>query len=233
MAYSFIQQVEATFTAVAPALTPAANDSLIIVVFSQSGAPSAEGITDGGVGNTYVQRLAHVSGTNGMSVYDCIGTAKNLSTTITWTHTGGTASGIYVAQYRDVPSVFLGLSSNVYSGDGSTGANKLNSGIVTGVIAGSMLFGFACDANAPGTTDGMSAGTSPVAFTGRTKVWSGFDAGLNAMAEDASVNANAAATWGITANAFDGFFMIAAAYGPPPPPAFSRPYLGGPLSTVI
>ena len=134
-------------------------------------------------------------------------TLGNLSTT--------TGMGIYVAEYH-VPGASFALS-----GTGAASATQVPSAIgadllIAGPVGSSgsvLLLGFSIDSQFNGSV-APTAGTTPVAFTGRTPVWATRNLGTtSALPEDATITGNGTATAGtVSGNQFNNFNTIAAAF---------------------
>jgi hypothetical protein len=141
------------------------------------------------------------------------------ATTITFSQSiSSNITSLYVGDYSGVATsnALLGTAQS-YTNGSSLGANTLSSGAVSGVSVNALLWSMVYDLNF--VTNNTTAGTSPTSFTARpsTGVWSN----SAALAEDAAISSNVAATFGITADHFDAFAIVAAAFqlaGSTPPP---------------
>jgi hypothetical protein len=221
---TFVQQtqnsVAAPITSVAaPSITTTAGNALVIAVLTTLGDAST--INDGGIGNTYTLAGTVSGGAFELQLFY----AQNIhggATVFTANATDQTYA-IYVAEYSGLATsgLFINFAGNSTSGSEGTGANAITSGTVTN-SASAMLFGFTVSTNG---NAGATAGTSPIAFTGRGGVWAAFSGSttVTALAEDAPISGNAAATFG-AGNQFDAYFTVAMALAvaPAPPPAIQH-----------
>jgi hypothetical protein len=222
LSYTFVQQVEnssasgsASFAA--PALTVGTGGHLLaITTICSSGDFAALSLSGGG--NTYLAATSQAGNGLTLGLFYVQGAASG-STTVTATlSSGASLAAIYVAEYSGIATTaaLLGVNSTATTGSGSTGANFLNTGNVSGVTAASLLFGFCADTN-PNTT-ACTAGTLPTAFNGRTAVWGTYSGGtaIN-VPEDAEITSNVAVTYGVSSgNSFDIILAVAAAFAYPP-----------------
>jgi hypothetical protein len=207
MTIAFVAQAENSVAsgtaslAASPALTVSAGDALEVQVLFNIGQTFT--INDGGVGNTYVLKTSVNDGTsNQINTYVAQNCAA-ASTTITITSGGSNVSGVYVKQITGVSTsaAVVGTpTSNFQSGGPGSGANVIVSGnVAVGATPINVLVsGFTC--NLQGSTPVATAGTSPLAFVGRTPVWSVFGAGTaDTVPEDLRVvgaTGNVQATFG-------------------------------------
>lgn len=217
MAYTFVQQAEgsnvnvaATAVTSAPIVNTANN--LLVGVALYNDAASGGPLTDT-QGDIFTQVVAiNDSGSTNLILAIYTALAKGGSNTYTLTSTGGSfALAAYVAEYT-VPvgaTLALNASKTIKTSNGSVGANNIATALL-GNTGDNLLFSFALNTNKHVAN---SAGTSPVAFSGRAAVWSTYGAATAcAIAEDAEVLSNSAATWGTVAGGvFDPIIVVAAA----------------------
>lgn len=216
MSYTPVQQIDgsnvnvaATAVTSAPITNVAGNLLVAVGLFNDSAIASAP-ITDT-QGDTFstVFTFDDAGATNlALRIYAAI--AKGGSNTYTLTATAA-AIGVYVAEFNKAGAPFtVGGTAGIKTSSGSVGANNIATALL-GNSGDNLLFSFALNTNKHAAN---SAGTAPVAFTGRPAVWSTYGAATAcAISEDAEVLSNAAATWGTVAGGvFDPIIVVAAAF---------------------
>ena len=218
-AIAFVAQAEnssaagVTALACSSTLTLAAGDIVEFQVYGQVPSSTDLTITDG-LGDAYVLEAtstAVLSGSTFLYTYVAQNSAAGTATPQAVTSTG-TISGVYAKQIRGgaTSGAVLGSASNVVIGGPGTGANIVVSGTVSIPSAQNVLIsGFTI--NPQSQTPLATAGTSPLAFTGRTAVWSVLGGGTAfTVPEDIRVvgaSGNVQATYGVSGGGaqFDNF----------------------------
>lgn len=217
MSYTFSQQADgsnvgnAASAATASPITNTAGNLLVAVELFNDAATGAT-VTDT-QGDTFSTVTSFDdSGATNLVLRISSAIAKGGSNTFTLATTGGSfAVGVYVAEFASAGASFaVNATASIKTSNGSVGANNIATALL-GNSGDDLLFSFAFNTNKHVAN---SAGTSPVAFTGRTAVWTTYGAGtLCAISEDAEVLSNSAATWGTVAGgAFDNIIVVAAAF---------------------
>jgi len=225
--YAFVQQSETSFAtgqspiAMPTALTFTAGNCLLFAAISSLSTVADVSFTDnlggGASSNTYtiVGQSPGIASSNSI-VYGYAANCKGASTIVSVNNSGGAALGaLYVVEYSGLAlsGVLLGSNSAETSGPG-IGANIISSGTaaITGTPA--MIWGLCYDFT--GNTVQTSAGTSPLGFTGRTRIWSVISGTANGQPQDCRVTSNGTygATWGTSSgnqyDVYDQVFMALA-----------------------
>lgn len=180
MTIAFIAQAENSSTSnitpisTSTTLTLLAGDLVEVVMMGSTTATIA--VTDGT--NTYTQQGGTLASSSPEQMYVFV--AQNCAAgtvTVTATSTVGGVYGLYARQIRGaaISGAVLGVASLFQNSPAAT-ANSIMSGNITlGSTANILLTGFC--ANPQATTPIPTAGTSPIAFTGNTNVWTTFGGG--------------------------------------------------------
>lgn len=197
------------------ALTLVAGDTVELLILTRNGAAPSS-VTDN-LGNTYTQKTpAYNDGTTyGAYCYWADNCASGSCTPVV---VGTNTYAILARQMRGLLSSgsCLGFVLTKFAGSGTTGANLAASGnIAVGSTAINILaLGLAIDTNAHAI---CTAGTSPVAFTGASAVWSAYGGGtaftLPESAYITGATGNVQATFGVvSANDFDTILVLGTIY---------------------
>lgn len=174
-----------TSLAMTSTLTLVAGDIVEIDVAANPGSAAHITISDG-LGNSSAV-LAN-SCLSAFQFYNYIETVTTGGTaTITVTDTSAGLYGVYAKQIRGASPTVIGNNCTITPGPG-TGANGIVSGNVSvGSTQNIFVSGFAW--NSQSGTPQQTAGTSPLAFTGRTLVWANFGVGTAfGLPEDINVS---------------------------------------------
>lgn len=214
-AYSFVQQAETSSmdsvaSLSAPSITVSSSDLLIVVVLQGNATTT---VSDGN-GNTYA--TACVSPEAGGAYYLGVYYAENAKAGAMVVSANNTVYAVYVAEYSGISgsSAYVAGSCviNIQDSPGS-GANVLTSGNSDVTSVPALFFGFT--ATWQNESASQTAGTSPIAFTGRTPVWATLTGNAaGATPEDTRITSTGsyAATFGVTSGQFDGFLTAAVAF---------------------
>lgn len=210
--YAFVQDAQNSSaslatTIVAPSLTVAGGDGLVVAVVITGG--SAPTLSDGGVGNTYTSLCHTAVALSTFTTYFFYAQSAHAgATVITATTPGANANAIYVAEYSGIAAYITGSCiTNLQNGTGGNGANVLTSTVANVTSQPAMLFGLTTDFQSAATGN-LTAGTIPTAFAGHSLFWANVSlVGSNtSLSEDVRVTTtgNVAATFG-TNQQFDSF----------------------------
>lgn len=211
MAYAFVQQAEGSGSGSPKiaAITPTASNMLFALVGSDN-TGATYGCSDGTNNWTPCGVFDGTSIGAGIGVglfyaKNCAGSAV----TVSGSHTGGSVTGIYVAEYSglDTGAPFINSAANAQNGPGS-GTDAMTSGNANATSQPCVAIGFYF--NSLGQDSGIqAAGTG---YTGRTAVWAPIGSGGTiacARAEDKRVivTGNVAATFTATAGDAGNVFL--------------------------
>jgi len=207
---AFVQQVETSTTSNPASITSGAITTtaanLLIAVTTYDSTQSS--VFTSSAGETWTSLVSAVRAGGNYKLELLWANAIGGSTTFTDT-VGLSGKGIYVAEYSNAGHYISGTPQGVLQTGPGVGANTISSGLV-GSSGSTLLFGFCFDTQFSATAP--IAGTSPIAFTGRTSVWSGRSGGVAcATAEDFNNTGDGAATFG-PGNQFNNFLTVAAAF---------------------
>lgn len=206
MAYAFVQQVEnsGSGSPKTVSITPTAGNLLFGLIGSDS-TGATYGCSDGT--NTWIACGVFDGTSIGAGIGAGLFYAKNCSgstVTVSGSHTGGSITGVYVAEYSglDTSAPFIASSANPQNGPGS-GTDAMTSGNANATSQPTAAIGFYFNSLGQDLMT-EAAGTG---YTGRTAVWAPIGSAgtiVCARPEDKRVTAtgNVAATF--TATVGDG-----------------------------
>jgi hypothetical protein len=225
---AFVQQVEVS-SAAAPgsvttgSITTTAGNLLVMVIqFDDVQTP----VITTSQANSFVRIVGATADTGAgarVKLQTYYATANGGATTFTLT-VGGTGMALYVAEYSGGTIYVNGAGNGAFQNGPGSGANTIVTGNV-GAAGPVLLFAFSCCAQ---LNVASTAGTIPLAFTGRTTVWGTRGSGTAiGTPEDISITGNGGGTFGITGGgAAELWVSVAAAFstnasGAAPPTPFT------------
>jgi hypothetical protein len=167
MAYAYVGSTTSTTNTLT--YSPTAGNYLIVIsATSAGGGTPTVTVTDNGSGGSgYTNRASGVAESGEyLSVVTC-GSASTGATTITVAYNGGTPGSVFLAvvEYSGLSSTgFQALSTVAFQTTPGTGTNAVVSNAITATAEPAVLVGITFEYGGNG---GVTAGTSPVAFTRR------------------------------------------------------------------